>query len=359
MNTRRLLLDLGATMAILVLAQVGRAAEPCGLEALPVDNCADSGHADCGHADNCGANDCCGPCWHLFGDFLYLRPRNAGLEYAVPMNGPVQAGQVPLQEGRTAELNPQFEPGFRVGIARAFDECSTISVAYAHYENSSSDAIAVNPPFVIRSMVVHPSSLDAAADWNSASAQQNIDFDIVDLDYRHVFLCDDRYSVNYVAGIRYSSLRQRFRSEFDSIITEHVNTDVNFDGAGIRLGLEGERYSPCRAIFLYGKASASFLGGEFRGSYLQTSSRDPVIAETTWKEARLVSILDCELGMGWTSGNGHVRASAGYMVSGWLNVVKSAEFISAVQANQYHGPDKIDGNGLVFDGFVGRLELQW
>ena len=53
-----------------------------------------------------------------------------------------------------------------------------------------------------------------------------------------------------------------------------------------------------------------------------------------------------------------MRASAGYMVSGWLNVVKTPEFISAVQANKYHGPDKIDGNGLVFDGLVASIELR-
>ena len=84
-----------------------------------------------------------------------------------------------------------------------------------------------------------------------------------------------------------------------------------------------------------------------------------MIAETTWKEARFVSILDCEVGVGWTSCNGHVKASVGYMISGWLNVVKSAEYIAAVQANQYHGPNKVDGNGLVFDGFVGHFEVQW
>ena len=84
-----------------------------------------------------------------------------------------------------------------------------------------------------------------------------------------------------------------------------------------------------------------------------------MIAQTDWKEARLVSILDCEVGLGWEGCNGHVRASVGYMVSAWLNAVKTAEFISAVQANQYHGPDKIDGNGLDFDGLVTRLELRW
>ena len=51
--------------------------------------------------------------------------------------------------------------------------------------------------------------------------------------------------------------------------------------------------------------------------------------------------------------------SAGYMVNGWLNVVKTPEFIAAVQANQYHGPDKINGNGLVFDGLVTRVEYRW
>ena len=142
----------------------------------------------------------------------------------------------------------------------------------------------------------------------------------MDLDYRHVFLCDNRYSLNYLVGIRYANLTQSFRSQFDSIISENVNTDVNFDGAGFRLGLEGERYSPCHVIFLYGKASASFLGGEFRGNYLQTSTNDPIVAETSWKEARFVSILDCEVGVGWTGCNGHVKASAGYMLSIWTNV---------------------------------------
>ena len=148
-------------------------------------------------------------------------------------------------------------------------------------------------------------------------------------------------------------------SQFEPIIRENVDTDVNFDGAGIRLGLEGERTANCCNVFVYGKASASFLGGEFQGNYLQSSADNPAIAETDWREARLVSILDCEVGVGWTSCDGHVRASAGYMVSGWLNVVKTPEFIAAVQANQYHGPDKIDGNALVFDGLVTRLEVRW
>ena len=90
----------------------------------------------------------------VYGDFLYLRPRNADVEYAVPINGPIETSATPLQEGSTATVNPQFDYGFRFGFARAFDQCSTISASYTHYENTADDSIAVDPPFVIRSMVV-------------------------------------------------------------------------------------------------------------------------------------------------------------------------------------------------------------
>jgi hypothetical protein len=273
------------------------------------------------------------------------------------MGGPIAVTQVPLQEGRTATLNPQFEPGFRVGGGVGFGNCSTIGVAFTHYENNANDAISVNSPNVIRAMVMHPSTFDAAADWLDASAHQFIRFNLADIDYRHVFYEDACSSVDYLVGIRYANLNQTFSSQFESAVTANVNTGVDFDGAGFRLGLEAQR-TGLLDIFVYGKAAASFLGGEFRGSYLQSNINDGVLAQTDWKEARLVSMLDCEVGLGWTGCCGHVSASAGYMVNAWLNVVKPSEFISAVQANKYHGPDKINGNGLVFDGLVARVEFR-
>ena len=31
--------------------------------------------------------------WHAFGEYLLLRPRNEGVEYAVPINGPIKAAR--------------------------------------------------------------------------------------------------------------------------------------------------------------------------------------------------------------------------------------------------------------------------
>ena len=301
---------------------------------------------------------CCERGLQIYGDLLYLRPRNDGLEYAVPINGPITPGTVPIQVGRTASLNPQVEPGFRVGGGIDFDCCSNLSATFTHYECNVDDSISTDAPFVLRSMVVHPSSADAASDWLSATAHESIRFNIADIDYRHQFYCSERSSLTYLVGVALCKLETGLHVHSSSrSFSENVDSSVNFDGGGFRLGLEGVRYSACRNIFIYGKASASFLGGEFRADYLQSNANNPLVAETNWKEARLVSILECELGMGWASQHGHVRISAGYMVSGWFNVVKTPEFIAAVQADQYHGPDKIDGNALVFDGLVTRLEF--
>ena len=79
------------------------------------------------------------PKWHVFGEYLLLRPRNEGVEYAVPINGNIVADQVPLQVGPTGVVDPQFQSGFRIGFERVLSECSSISLAYTYYRNDAND----------------------------------------------------------------------------------------------------------------------------------------------------------------------------------------------------------------------------
>ena len=218
------------------------------------DNSACATDADCGD-EACG-KVCGGGCasgLRVFGDFLYLRPRNAEVVYAVPFDGPVvPPPAVPIQVGRIATVDPDYEPAFRVGIERCLSECSSIGVTYTQLDTSTSDSISVDSPRVLRSMVIHPSTLDAAEDWLDASASHDINYKLIDLDYRRLWLCGPRHRVSYVAGARYGRLEQSFRSTFASLGTESIDTDVDFDGAGIRLGLEGERQAACSGFLVYG-----------------------------------------------------------------------------------------------------------
>jgi hypothetical protein len=69
----------------------------------------------------------------------------------------------------------------------------------------------------------------------------------------------------------------------------------------------------------------------------------------------VVPILDAELGTGLSLWNDKLRLTAGYSFSGWFNVVRTDQFIGAVQSSNFTGMS----NTLTFDGFVGRVELQF
>ena len=313
-------------------------------------------------SDSCpsACNACCAPCWHAFAEYLVLRPLNEGVEYAVPINGNIVAGQVPAQIGPTGVTDPQFQSGFRVGFERLLDQCSSISLTYTYYRNEADDGpVGANTPFVLQSMVFNPSTVDAADNvWGSGTARQITNFNLVDLDYHHNLWNCDCASVNYLVGTRYAQLGQQFEANFQSIISASTNTNIEFDGLGLRLGLDGERMIG-GGFFFTAQANANFLGGQFTGSYLQSDSNNAVEATTYWHEARFVTILESEVSVGWQSCNGRVRASVGYLLSDWLNIVKPSDFISSVQANQYVGTNKIGDTSLVFDGLKARIEFAW
>ncbi|MGO8688256.1 MAG: Lpg1974 family pore-forming outer membrane protein [Thermoguttaceae bacterium] len=307
----------------------------------------------------CACPDTCGDCnWHFFTGGIFLQPMNAGVTYAVPINGPITAGSVPVQDGRTAVVNPDFSSGFFIGAGRNFGCGNLLSATYTYFNSRADDSITTATP-ALESMVMHPSSLDAGTLWLSASASEVIRFNMVDVDYRHVFYCHDGTTADYLWGIRYADLRQSFSSTYEYLINASVDADVNFEGVGPRVGLEAQHQCICRGLFVYGKGAASLLGGDFRAAYNQSNATTLNVADTTLKEARFVPILDLECGIGWEGCGGHVRGSVGYLASAWLNTTKAATFIAGVQANDYSGLDRMFDNTLAFDGFLARLEFTW
>jgi hypothetical protein len=311
-------------------------------------------------AAGCGS---CDPVWHAFGDFLCLRPRNEGVEFAVPASGAnATTGVVPLQAGPTFVINPEFSGGFRAGGVRALDCSSEISLSYSYYRDENS--VGVEPTaFPLQPMVFNPTANNTFNfTWNDAGAHSIESFQYADIDYRHNLWGCDCTCLNYFVGMRYANLGQEFDAtfvDFTNSVVSNMWTHVNFDGIGLRMGLDGERVLR-GGFYATAKAAANFLGGEFRADFLQGNSFDaPVEAATTWREARFVTILEAEVAIGWQSPNGRFRTSVGYLLTDWCNAVKPSDFINAVQNNSYHGANQMGNTSLVFDGFTAHAELIW
>ncbi|MEN6494292.1 MAG: Lpg1974 family pore-forming outer membrane protein [Thermoguttaceae bacterium] len=308
--------------------------------------------------DSCTGNGCGITGWQFFGESLYLRARGAEVPYAVPISGPIVAPpSYPVQVGRVASTDPEYQPGFRAGLARAFDECSSLRATYTFYESETSDRVTLPgaSSYVLRSLVSHPGTWTVASDGLDGQAHQDIDFQIADVDYRSVFLCGPRYELAYVAGVKYVHLEQEFGSQFDVLGTELVNTRINFDGAGIRVGLEGERRAHNCGLLVYGRTSANFVAGEFHANYFQADGSRGTLVNTGMTTSRVISILDLELGVGWASPDDCIRLTAGYMVSGWFNTLLTDDWIRGVHNNSFG--DLSDT--LTFDGFTARAEIRF
>jgi len=297
----------------------------------------------------------------FFGDFLYLRPRNAEVAYALPIDGVVALGdEVPI--GPVAIVDQEYEPGFRAGAVIRLTDGASIRGQYSYFRSHASDSATILPPNVLRSLVTHPNAANAATDTLDASAQQDINFDLVDIDYRGLILgcesctdCRCAIVVNGIIGGRYAMMEQQFRSSFEVLGTRTVDTNIDFEGGGIRLGVEAEHHATTTGYYVYGSGITNLIVGEFKADYRQVHSNNGQEAFTSWQAGRIVPVVDLELGVGWVGPRRRLKFSGGYLVSTWFNVVKTEDFINAVQHSEF---DDLSGI-LTFDGLVARATWEF
>lgn len=363
---------IGVALVLLVAQQAGQAQQPgsaaewgSGLSASADDSPLlvrgqDPGPCGCRgeQCPVCCPTPYCVDRWQVFGDLLYLQPRNVDVTIGVPVATPiVGAGQPAL--GPALVVDSEYRPGFRVGFARALDECASVGITYSHLDTHQTINPSVDPTTqTIFPLVIDPTQVIPGSTYDTAFGRQDVDFRIVDADFRHVFRATDRYALSYLVGARYLHLRQDFAASFFAPATaddQNVFTRIRFDGGGIRLGLEGERHAANSCLMVYGKTAASFVAGDFRAAYLEAQPDQLPSVDTSWKAGRVISMLDLELGGGWASPDGNFRVTAGYMVSGWFNVVKTSEWVRAVQTSNYTGLS----DAINFDGIILRTEFRF
>jgi hypothetical protein len=315
---------------------------------------------ECG--DDCCADDGCDTCrrtpWRwsgMYADFLWLQARNASVPFAVPQNGIGFAGSAP--NGPVGSVVPVPRAGFRVGGAVMVGPAARITGSYTWYESHTGANQSATPGGVLNPLTMFPGTFNAGFTAESASAAHDLDFQLADANYEALFVNCDRRWIGLMAGAVYGQLQQDFWANypFDPPNgTTSVETHVDFHGAGIQLGLEGEqRVWRDRGFCVYGRGMSRFLGGQFRSSYLQTNEFNGVEATTAIKDARIVPILDLELGVSWISPNARLRLYGGYMLNSWFNMVTTPAWIGSVQNTTF-----LPGShAITFDGLVARAQI--
>jgi hypothetical protein len=272
-----------------------------------------------------------------------------------------QTGTLPsdVQTGPVGRVGFDTAPGYRIGLTHCLSDCSSIQVNYTWFQDSTHDSITANGINVLVFQPGLPQISNVGSSSIQSTADYNIRFQQLDIDYRGLLYgtCDS--AVNYFAGVRYANLEQNFQSQQivgAPVGLTTVRTDINFDGFGIGAGLDGMRRRSDTGVLVYGKASASFVGGEFKADYRQTQQFGPnSIAGNTLADYRIMTILQTELGLGWRSCCGRYQVTGGYQVAGWFNALTTGSYIPGVQARQYNNLQET----ITFDGLVARVQVQF
>jgi hypothetical protein len=318
----------------------------------------------CGCKGECTCN-----CYavRVYGEYLLLRARDAEVAYAVEANSneyQMLGPEYPIQISPIGVLDQDYSSGFRFGFGICLSECSELAATYTWFDSATSDTL-VRGTFPIPNVVpvtAHPATLDNLSTTVAAVGRHDIGFEMIDLDYRRTFYQTPWSEMTYVVGARWGQLEQSFGARYTDDPVQPldelgVNTDIDFNGGGIRLGLEGER-SHCFGRFpvlVYAKGLTSLLAGEFSADYSQIENNNVVKVDTAWSAGRIVPTFDFEVGTGVATPKGGLRMTIGYVYSAWTNVVKTEDWIRAVQTNNV----KDLGDTMTFDGLVGRIEARF
>lgn len=290
----------------------------------------------------------------LFGEFLYLNPRNVSVNYGVPQDGVI----IGVPTGAVGTVDPGYNFGWRAGGYFAFGPDARITATYTRFTDNDSETITALGSNIINPLSSFP-LLHTGAEAQSASASMSLNYQFADIDYEVVGACCDLYWFGYLAGVRYAKLEQGFNVTYPFAPPDgntETFTSVDFEGAGPRAGVEGERILfPSLGFRAYGRSTASFIVGRFSNTYQQNNQFGGTEVNTAVKVDRIVPIVDFEVGMAWVGPAGHVRISGGYMVAAWFNAVNTADWIASVQ-NASFAPGSTT---ITFDGFVARAEVRF
>jgi Legionella pneumophila major outer membrane protein precursor len=299
--------------------------------------------------------------YSVFGEVLWLHPTGVDMAHAQQQNGIGGAGTVPW--GQIGTADPDYDLGYRLGGEIRLGMCESVFGSYTFFTSNAKSTVI--PPVIpggggaVGSLVQHPGA-DLTASDGPVNANYDIDFQLGDIAYRQILSSDPRQVVSFFLGGRFGHLDQDFRQT--GVFaggdggTINTKTNIDIDAAGPMIGLDAEHQIGCSRFSVYGRGLVAALTGQFDSHYtMYNATTDELLAESVWKDDRIIPMLDYELGVAWTGPNRHFRLAAGYMASYWFNIVSTPTFVDAVQADNYVNVS----DTLSFDGLVGHVEFRW
>jgi hypothetical protein len=334
-----------------------------------------------GCADGCGSG--CGGCgsgcgwfsgngrgnWVTGVEFLYARPHfsepTAYIRQIGPFTDP-NTGNFVLAN-RVVSHAYDYEPSFRTYLAyQLCDCCSEVRLTYTRLDSSDSRSETTQGDIVPTFFEVQP------LPGNTLTSTSDVTGNVLDLDFARCIrmgdcdsCCDGcpAWDLQWSAGARLADWEYS-KDVFTNVPSNgRIDVDMDFIGAGPKIGLEGRRYFGANNQFnLYSTLDIALVLGWFKHDLRRTVP--PVGVNPTSVEliesrvTRLIPVTEIELGTSWTFAP-RWTVSAGWFFAAWWDLG-----MGETQTQNLFGADGPqfmldDSNIMSWDGLTARIEFTW
>lgn len=285
----------------------------------------------------------------MFADVEYLlwQPRRRALDYAI--SSPTTSGAA---VGSVESLNWQAASGFRLGGGAALPNNGWGFSAYYTYLHTTDNRFLTKPDGgTLYATLTHPGFVDAV---DTAAGATNLNYNVLDVEVGRPFVDNDTFRLRLFGGGRFAWIDQGLNVYYNgqTATASQVSSPVNFNGAGVRVGGEGQ-WLIGGGVGLYGRAAGSLLAGDFRTRLTETNGAGAlVITDVTDRYRKVVPVAELGVGLGWQFRN--VRARVGYEITNWFGMVDSPDFV-----HDFTNKFSRRVSDLSLDGLVARLTVAY
>ncbi|MCH7751015.1 MAG: hypothetical protein IH898_02515 [Planctomycetes bacterium] len=367
-----------------------------------LDDCCGCGRGGTGIMDRAGQ-------FFLVGEYIYARA-NLSEALAYVVLDPIQ----PLDGLQVVEYDFDYKSSYRFSGGYRFCDCGgEIVFSYARYrgeadffvqDTSASTAITIFGPY----------EANAPGDSGILIGEADIDVRSYDLSFSKTIplgsplgycgacddtcydsccddsCCDDTcfddtcfddtccsdccsgwcpaWDITWSAGVRFaeagwSRVNTSFESDFQDQVTS-VNTRLDFEGAGARVGILGRRYFGQSGLMsAYAKCDISLLVGNMDIQTITIDNPDGsaplAVVSHSNSGRRIIPVTEIEAGLTAHISN-HVHLSSGYFLSAWHDLGFRDEYnFLGPQGGGFQLSHYDDANILGFDGFFARAEVTY
>jgi hypothetical protein len=281
-------------------------------------------------------------------EVLFFTPNTTGIQdFAIVDNGSSNAFVI---DGDVAAVDYNDETGYRLSVNYQFlNSPIDVELSYSALEANAFEQVTRPDRGILLATLSNPSQNESA---DTASAEADLNYRVVDLTVGHQFDVGDRLDIRLFSGLRFANIDQDLdvRYDGDDFSNTRIQLNRDFVGYGLRIGSEAN-LDLGAGLSLFSRIGGSLLVGEFSGEQIETDDRGrDLIAQIEQEQNQeIVPVLDLLAGLNWTmsvSRSTQLSFTVGYELQNWFNVSETTRFVD----NSGQGVLTRDTGDLSFSG---------